>query len=85
MDVQVSIPENIFNAEEGDTARQVLETVAVEGFRSGQLGTAQVRRLLGFSTRSEVHEFLWKHGVPWVDYSVEEAERERRILQELLG
>jgi len=32
-----------------------------------------------------VHEFLAKHEVPWVDYSVEDLERERKALNELLG
>lgn len=84
MSVQVMIPDEIFNSDSPDVSRQVLETIAAEGFRSGQLGTAQVRRLLGLSSRSEVHEFLWKRGIPWVDYSVEEAERERKLLAELL-
>lgn len=84
MSVQVVIPDEIFNSDNSDISRQVLETVAAEGFRSGQLGTAQVRRLLGLSSRSEVHEFLWKRGIPWVDYSVEEAERERKLMAELL-
>lgn len=84
MNVQVVIPDEIFNSDSSDVSRQVLETIATEGFRSGQLGTAQVRRLLGFSSRSEVHEFLWKRGIPWVDYSVEEAERERKLLAEML-
>ena len=83
MDVQVTIPGEIFNSDTTDVSREVIETIAAEGFRSGQLGTAQVRRLLGFATRSEVHQFLWKRGIPWVDYSVEDAERERKILAEL--
>ena len=62
----------------------ILETLATEGFKSGQLSTAQIKRLLGFSSRTEVHEFLWKHGIAWVDYSVEDAERERGLLAELL-
>lgn len=84
MSVQVVIPDEIFNSDSPDVSREVLETIAAEGFRSGQLGTAQVRRLLGLSSRSKVHEFLWKRGIPWVDYSVEEAERERKLLAELL-
>ena len=84
MVVQVTIPEEIFNSDTADVSRQVLETIAAEGFRSGQLGTEQVRRLLGFSTRSEVHEFLWKRGIPWVNYSVEDAEGERKMLAEFL-
>lgn len=84
MSVQVTIPDEVFKSDNKNVSREVLETVAAEGFKSGQLGTAQIRRLLGFSSRSEVHEFLWKRGIPWVNYSVEDAERERKLLAELL-
>ena len=84
MDVQLTIPEKLFNSERGDVGRAVIESIAAEGFRSGQLSTAQVRRLLGFETRFEVHEFLANRGIPWVNYSVEDAERERKLLRELL-
>src|SRR5438128_2058410 len=58
--------------------------VALDGFRSDQLTTAQVRRILGFESRLEVYDFLAAHGVPWVDYSVEDAERERALLKKVL-
>ena len=45
----------------------------------------QVRKILGFDTRFEVHEFLAEHGVPWVNYSVEDLERERKVLRELVS
>jgi len=85
MSVQVEIPDQVFTSPGGDLARQVLETVALEGFKSGQLTVFQVRKLLGFETRFEVHDFLTQHGVPWVNYSVEDAERESNALRELLG
>jgi hypothetical protein len=84
MTITVSIPEEMLSSESGDVARQVLERVALEGFKSGQLTIAQVRRLLGFETRIQVHEFLADHGVPWVDYSVDDAEREREVLKKVL-
>lgn len=84
MAVQVEIPESVFSLPAGDIPREVLETVAAEGFRSGQLTAAQVRKLLGFETRSEVHQFLADRGIPWVNYSIEDAEREREVWKELL-
>ncbi len=84
MAVTVSLPDEVLSDQGGDIARRVLEQVALEGFKSGQLTTAQVRRILGFDTRMEVHEFLAAHGVPWVDYSVEDAERERELLKKIL-
>ncbi len=85
MSVQVEIPDQIFRTAAPDMSRRVLETVALEGYKSGQLTLYQVRLLLGFETRFEVHEFLAKHDVPWVNYSVEDAERESVLLRELLG
>lgn len=84
MNVSVKIPEEIFRLPSQDVARQILETFALEGFKAGKLTTYQVRRILGYETRFEVHEFLARHGVPWVDYPVEDLERERRVLRELL-
>ncbi len=85
MSVRIDIPESVFHLPPGDISREVLETVAVEGFRSGSLTSYQVRKLLGLSTRAEVHQFLVAHDVPWVDYSIEDLERERKELQELIG
>ena len=84
MTINVSIPEEILTSEGEDVARRVLEQVSLEGFRSGKLTIAQVRRILGFQTRMQVHEFLAAHGVPWVDYTVEDAERERELLKKVL-
>ncbi|HXG86097.1 MAG TPA: UPF0175 family protein [Pyrinomonadaceae bacterium] len=84
MNVQVKIPDEIFNQTNADTSRQILEIVALEGYKSKQLTTAQVRRVLGFETRLEVYDFLAKNAVAWVDYSIEDAERERSLLRELV-
>jgi hypothetical protein len=47
-----------------DLSRTVLEGLALEGFRSQKLSESQVRRLLNFGTRYEVHGFLKEHGFP---------------------
>lgn len=84
MDIQVKIPDEVLKLENGETARRVLEAVALSGYKSGQLTISQARRILGFETRLEVYDFLAKNGVAWVDYPVEDAERERNLLQNLL-
>lgn len=84
MTITVSIPEEMLTSEDENVARRVLEQVALEGFKSGQLTVAQVHRLLGFETRMQAHEFLAAHGLPWVDYSAEDAERERALLKKVL-
>jgi len=84
MTVTVSLPDELLSQDDNEISRKVLEQVALDGFRSGQLTTAQVRRILGFESRLEVYDFLAAHGVPWVNYSVEDAERERALLKKVL-
>ena len=84
MEVQVKISDEVFSQANADTPRRILEAFALGGYESGQLTTAQVRRILGFETRLEVYDFLAKNGVAWVDYSIEDAERERNLLRELV-
>ena len=68
-----------------EVPRIILEQVALAGFESGQLTTAQVRRILGFESRPQVYEFLAMHGVPWVDYDKEELHREVATLNRLVS
>lgn len=85
MNLELNIPDNVFRPGNADVSREVLEAVAIEGFKSGQLTLYQVRRILAFETRFEVHQFLAQHDVPWVNYSEEDLERESETLKELLG
>lgn len=85
MTITVSLPDEILSNDAHNLPRKILEQVALDGFRSGQLTTSQVRQILGFDSRMQVHEFLAAHGVPWVDYSVEDAARERELLKQVLS
>ena len=84
MNVQVKIPDEVFNPENKETSRQILEAFALEAYKSNQLNIAQVKRILGFKTRLEVYDFLAGNNVAWVDYSLKDAERERNLLRELV-
>lgn len=67
MKVTIQLPEDISAALEAqweDVPRRSLEAIAVEGYRSGALTEAQVRRLLGLDTRFQVHALLKEHQVP---------------------
>ena len=78
MQVTLDVPEDIARRLEsggGDISRSALDGLALEGYRSGRLSESQVRRLLGFSTRYEVHGFLKEHGVP-LRYTEEDLERD---------
>ena len=45
------------------------------------MGESQLRRLLGFTTRFEVHTFLKQHEVPF--YTLEDLEHHRDTLDRL--
>lgn len=81
MSVTISLPDEILSADTRNLPRKILEQVALDGFKSGQLTTSQVRRILGFDSRMQVHEFLAAHGVPWVDYDEEDLQRECESLR----
>ena len=59
-----------------DVPRHLLEQIALEGYQGRWLSEAQIRRLLGYGTRMQVHGFLKAHGVP-LDYTVDDLERDR--------
>ena len=84
MNLTVSIPDEILAGNMGDVSRKVLEQVALDGFKSGKLTIAQVRRIVGFESRFQVYEFLATHDVPWVDYDEAELEREVETLRRLV-
>ena len=79
MQITLDVPEDIArHLETGgpDASRVALEGLAVEGYRSGRLSESQLRRLLQFATRCEVHGFLKEHGVP-LHYSEQDLEHDR--------
>jgi hypothetical protein len=66
MTVVLNLPEDIARdlaAHEGDLSRTALESLALEGYRAGHLSEEQVRRMLGFDSRLEVHAFLKQRAV----------------------
>lgn len=58
MKVTIDLPDDVSAALNGrwdDVPRRSLEAIAVEGYRTGALTEAQVRRLLQLETRFQVH------------------------------
>jgi predicted HTH domain antitoxin len=81
MTIIIEIPEELAGqliAAGQDPARATLEAVALEGYRSDRLSEADIRELLGFETRMEVHEFLKEHGV-FLHYTNEDLEHDRDV------
>src|SRR5258708_1629368 len=78
MQITLDLPEDIarhLTNGGSDLSRAALESLALEGYRSGRLSESQIRRLLNFGTRYEVHGFLKDHGVP-LRYSEQDLERD---------
>ena len=67
MKVTIDLPDDVSNALKGrwgDVPRRSLEAIAVEAYRTGALTETQLRRLLAFESRFQVHALLKEHGVP---------------------
>jgi hypothetical protein len=77
MTVTVEIPDSVAEAfaTGGDVSRAVVEAMALDAYRRKLLGESQMRRILGFATRMEVHQFLKEHGV-YLNYGIEDAEHD---------
>jgi hypothetical protein len=87
MQVTVEIPEDIarqLNSKWANLPRGVLESLALEAYRSGTLTTAQLRRLLGFETRMQVDGFLKQAGV-YLDYSLEDLNEDLETIRRVRG
>jgi len=81
MEITVDLPEDI--AQRPDPAREALEALVIEGYRSGALTAYQTQPLLGFETRYELDGFLKAHDVWEHAYSLEDFEQDRRTLEAL--
>jgi Uncharacterised protein family (UPF0175) len=85
MQVNIELPEDVSRALEarwGNVSRRTLEAIALEGYRSGALTESQVRRLLGFETRMDVHAFLKQAGVP-LHYTKADFEEDLEVHRKL--
>ncbi len=85
MNLTVEIPDDIadrLSADGSDLARRAREAFLAEEYRQDRLTKPELRRLLGIETTYELDGFLKAHEV-WIEYTREDAERERRGLQRL--
>ncbi len=86
MIVTVKIPEAVaktFGDSPDGVARGALESMAVEGYRSGKLTHFQVQTMLELSSWTETEAFLRERRVP-LDYSLSDLEEDRRSLAAFL-
>jgi hypothetical protein len=85
MNVIVQIPDDLaqrLTAAGGDLSRRALEALAVEEYKHDRLTKSELKRLLGIETSFQLDEFLKAHDV-WIEYTMEDAERERKSLERL--
>jgi hypothetical protein len=85
MQFTIELPEDIAAALKGewkDVPRHALEAIAVEGYRTGVLSENQVRRLLGYESRFQVHALLKEHRVP-LKYTEADVENDLAVHREL--
>jgi predicted HTH domain antitoxin len=83
MQITLDLPDEIAGNRK-DLPRALLESFALEGYRSGTLTEEQVRNLLGYGTRMQVHGFLKEHGV-YLNYGPEELEQDLETLRQVGG
>lgn len=85
MNLTVELPDDVaqrLSTVGGDLSRRALEALIAEEYRQGRLTKPDLRRVLGFQTSAEIDDFLRLHEV-WIDYTVEDLERERAGLRRL--
>ena len=79
MNLELQIPDDtarLLKAEYADLPRAAVEALALEGYRSKRFSDGQLRQMLGFSSRMQVHSFLKEHGV-YLNYSLADLEQDR--------
>jgi hypothetical protein len=84
MEITLRIPDEFARllCSTGEIERRALEALALEEYKLGHLTKPELRRLLGFGTRSKLDEFLKAHDV-FDPYTLEDLEREQLNLLRL--
>ncbi len=87
MEVTVEIPEDIaqqLHTKWDNLPRGVLESLALEAYRSGMLTMMQLRRLLGFETPMELDAFLKQAGIH-LDYDLDNLREDLETIRKVRG
>jgi hypothetical protein len=80
MEVLLNLPDELsaaLAASGQDLSRAAFEAIALESYRENKLSTAQLRRVLGYHTRAQVHAFLKQDGV-YLHYGLPDLEHDRQ-------
>lgn len=85
MNLVVHIPDTLaarLGASGSDLERRALEAFVAGEYRAGRMETADLREALGFDALDQVDGFLKAHGV-FLDYGLDDLDRDRRVLAQL--
>ena len=85
MNLIVEIPDDIagrMSAAGGDLSRRALEALLAEEYKHDRITKPELQQLLGIETTYDLDGFLKAHDV-WIEYTREDAERERDTLHRL--
>jgi predicted HTH domain antitoxin len=85
MNIELQIPDEvarILSTEYADLPRAAIEALALEGYRSNRLSDGQLRQMLGFTSRMQVHAFLKDRGVS-LNYSMADLDQDRETSNSL--
>ncbi len=83
MKIMVEFPNELTHRP--NPAREVVEALAIAGYRSGKLTAFQASRLLGFSPRFEFEGFLKARNIYDHAYSVEDLAEDTETLRKFEG
>ena len=81
MTITLNLPEDIVKelTDQGeDISRTAVESLALEEYRLGRLGEEQIRRLLGFESRFQVHAFLKAHDT-YLNYTQQDLDQDLNV------
>lgn len=79
VEITIRLPDDL--TQHANPAREAVEALAIEGYRSGALSAYETRLLLGFATRWQLDGFLKQHNVREHAYSVEDLENDMARLR----
>ncbi len=85
MTITLNLPEDIVKelTDQGeDISRKAIESLALEEYRMGHLGEEQIRRMLGFESRFQVHAFLKAHHT-YLNYTQEDLDQDLAVAHSL--
>jgi hypothetical protein len=81
MNIEVTIPDEIFEESQSKLSRYILEQIAIKGYKSETLSMVQVRKLLGFNSRMETEDFLRSREA--LVYTVEDYQEDLKTIRDL--